>query len=151
MTNPTKKEKLNANYAVTRAVKTGSLVPAPCERCGKQLNDNGVRQIHAHHEDYSRPLDVVWLCAKCHGERHVEIRESVDVPEKARKLIDHLVYYGMTTAEIGERIGRTAESVRQVRRGDRKRFTEKADGRLIELFKIRHQDIIKSYREAARS
>jgi hypothetical protein len=26
--------------------------------------------IHAHHEDYSKPLEVVWLCAWCHKQRH---------------------------------------------------------------------------------
>ena len=28
------------------------------------------RALHGHHEDYSQPLEVVWLCAPCHGLRH---------------------------------------------------------------------------------
>jgi len=58
--------KQQARYAVWKAVRDGALVPGPCERCGKP---NG----HAHHEDYSKPLDVVWLCHRCHMRRHVEI------------------------------------------------------------------------------
>lgn len=34
--------------------------------CG---NDNA----EAHHEDYSKQLDVLWLCHKCHMRHHVGI------------------------------------------------------------------------------
>jgi hypothetical protein len=27
----------------------------------------------AHHEDYDKPLEVVWLCQPCHKQRHKEI------------------------------------------------------------------------------
>jgi hypothetical protein len=27
----------------------------------------------AHHEDYDRPLDVMWLCQPCHKQRHKEL------------------------------------------------------------------------------
>lgn len=54
-----------AQRAVAYALRTGKLVRRPCERCG------GV--AHAHHEDYLRPLDVLWLCAKHHVERHKEL------------------------------------------------------------------------------
>jgi len=46
----------------------GKLEKMPCERCGSSVN------VHAHHDDYSRPLDVMWLCAKHHKERHKELR-----------------------------------------------------------------------------
>jgi hypothetical protein len=62
---------------VRTAVKNGALVrPDGCSRCGRVPGpaSDGRSQIHAHHEDYSRPLDVVWLCAACH-------REETPLPE----------------------------------------------------------------------
>lgn len=56
-------EKIKAREAVSRAVKSGKLKRLPCEVCGDQNSQ-------AHHEDYSRPLDVVWLCRKHHRQRH---------------------------------------------------------------------------------
>ena len=56
-----------ARQIVYFAVKGGALTPGPCERCDKS-------PAQAHHEDYSKPLDVVWLCPPCHAQRHKEIR-----------------------------------------------------------------------------
>jgi len=55
-----------AHNAVARAVKSGKLVPQPCERCGRE-------DAMAHHESYDRPLDVVWLCQPDHKQRHKEM------------------------------------------------------------------------------
>jgi len=47
-------------------VKNGTLVrPTACGQCG---SDTGV--IHAHSDFYDRPLDVEWVCARCHGREH---------------------------------------------------------------------------------
>ena len=35
--------------------------PHTCSSCGKLCKAEG------HHEDYSRPLEVIWLCRKCHS------------------------------------------------------------------------------------
>lgn len=59
-----------ARIKVGNAIAKGKLKPKPCERCSFPFG------VHAHHEDYSKPLDVVWLCVKCHGERHREINEE---------------------------------------------------------------------------
>lgn len=55
--------------AVTKATRHGLLKKASevnCERCGKQ-------STHRHHEDYSKPLEVVYLCSRCHKQRHKEL------------------------------------------------------------------------------
>ena len=65
------KAKERARMAVTHAVEKGVLVREPCERCGADpINDMGLSLVHAHHPDYSKPLDVVWLCSACHGIEH---------------------------------------------------------------------------------
>lgn len=47
------------------AVETGKLVrPSECSKCHKE----GLP--HAHHEDYSKPYDVIWLCSTCHFYLH---------------------------------------------------------------------------------
>jgi hypothetical protein len=62
--------KVKAHQIVSSAIRSGSLIPQPCERCMRAIN------VHAHHEDYTKPLDVIWLCSTCHGARHREINED---------------------------------------------------------------------------
>lgn len=62
-------EKERAKQAVNRAIRNGSLVPQPCEVCGS-------KKVHAHHDEYSKPLDVKWLCPKDHASRHVQLRRK---------------------------------------------------------------------------
>lgn len=57
-------EKHRAREIVKAAKKNGKLIAKPCEVCGSK------DRIHAHHEDYSKPLNVKWLCAPCHIEAH---------------------------------------------------------------------------------
>ena len=58
-------EKFKARSAVSNAIRDGRLARgSECYFCGA-----GDR-LQAHHEDYDHPLDVVWLCAGCHGKLH---------------------------------------------------------------------------------
>lgn len=57
------KEKRYAQGRVSRAVRLGIIKRLPCEVCGDPNS-------HGHHHDYSKPLDVWWLCPKHHGEAH---------------------------------------------------------------------------------
>lgn len=56
-----------ARNAVANAVRDGKLKRQSCIICGSKDSE-------AHHEDYSKPLDIQWLCPKHHAERHREIR-----------------------------------------------------------------------------
>jgi hypothetical protein len=66
-------EKLKAHSAVSHAVRDGRLKrPDLCERCGRPGRPiaDGRAPIQAHHHDYSKPLEVEWLCIDCHGAEH---------------------------------------------------------------------------------
>lgn len=58
-----------AHSAVARAIRNGLLVRMPCIRCGEAKSV-------AHHEDYDKPLEVMWLCQPCHKQRHKELKEE---------------------------------------------------------------------------
>lgn len=63
--------KERARRMLRESVRAGKVAkPKQCEQCGA----NGV--IHGHHEDYSKPLDVQWLCVRCHGEAHRKYPED---------------------------------------------------------------------------
>jgi DNA-directed RNA polymerase subunit RPC12/RpoP len=53
-----------ARAQVTSAIRAGRLVRQPCEVCGAV-------KVDAHHDDYSRPLDVRWLCRAHHRQHHI--------------------------------------------------------------------------------
>ena len=52
-----------ARFAVHNATARGKLKKLPCEACGSE-------KVEAHHTDYSKPLDVMWLCRKHHADIH---------------------------------------------------------------------------------
>jgi hypothetical protein len=53
-------EKVQARWDANNKLKTGSR----CEYCGDTNN------LHKHHEDYTKPLEVVTLCNECHYKLH---------------------------------------------------------------------------------
>jgi hypothetical protein len=57
-------QRRRAVAAVNNAVRDGRLKREPCETCGSTTRVNG------HHHDYSKPLEVRWLCPPCHAAEH---------------------------------------------------------------------------------
>jgi RNA polymerase-binding transcription factor DksA len=57
------REKHAVHQMVYVAIKNGRLKRGNCEVCGKE-------RAFAHHDDYSKPLDVRWLCNYHHSEHH---------------------------------------------------------------------------------
>lgn len=54
-------ERALAYKVMWNAIRRGDLIrPPTCDRCGQETDVDG------HHTDYSRPLDVQWLCRSCH-------------------------------------------------------------------------------------
>jgi hypothetical protein len=64
-------EKFAARQAVRIALRKKELTRTPCVSCGNPRSQ-------AHHPDYSKPLDVVWLCARCHASAHSESLYAVN-------------------------------------------------------------------------
>ena len=61
-------EKRAAHVILGNAVRDGLVIkPEFCSKCGKKEVS---RRIHAHHHDYTKPVDVTWLCAQCHKDEH---------------------------------------------------------------------------------
>lgn len=61
------REKDNARSYAGIYKKRGKLVPQPCETCG-------FTDVQMHHDDYSKPLEVRWLCRECHLAHHQNVR-----------------------------------------------------------------------------
>ena len=61
-------QKLRARQKLRTEIKAGRISkPCTCDDCRQQFS---IAMIHGHHEDYSKPLEVNWLCPQCHADRH---------------------------------------------------------------------------------
>jgi hypothetical protein len=66
------REKVNAQCQLRDHVKRGNIIkPTTCSIC------NSDQWIEAHHADYTKPLEVVWLCKKCHVAIHKGLQDRV--------------------------------------------------------------------------
>lgn len=55
--------KAKARQACRGKIKSGEIQKLPCRECGS-------KNSQAHHDDYSKPFDVIFLCPKHHSELH---------------------------------------------------------------------------------
>ena len=57
----------SARHVLAKAIRHGKITkPARCSKCQRECVPDG------HHIDYSRPLDVIWLCRQCHSAEHTK-------------------------------------------------------------------------------
>ena len=61
-----KTARARARWTANNAIRDGVIQREPCEECGAE-------ESQSHHDDYSKPLDVRWLCRKCHWDHHRRI------------------------------------------------------------------------------
>lgn len=70
-----------AHQIVSDRVRRGKLFkPNKCADCGVECSP------HAHHSDYQKPLDVLWVCRRCHANIHKQILRS------KKHQLDNIVY-----------------------------------------------------------
>jgi hypothetical protein len=63
--------RVRANGLINERIKAGTLKrPDSCQQCGK------AGRVDAHHEDYSKPDAVEFLCRSCHMKRHHKPRKQ---------------------------------------------------------------------------
>lgn len=63
--------KNNAHNMVNNAIRDKKLFKQPCEICRRE-------PVHAHHDDYRKPLNIRWLCVYHHNEWHKENGEALN-------------------------------------------------------------------------
>lgn len=56
-------EKKKAWGILNKEIKNGKIVKQPCIVCANKI-------VQGHHEDYNKPLEVVWLCSTHHKDVH---------------------------------------------------------------------------------
>lgn len=56
-----------AYHKLNGALKRGKIEKEKCFFCNNPKTES-------HHYDYSKPLDVIWICTKCHGKLHILLR-----------------------------------------------------------------------------
>ena len=72
-------QKRKAQVYLGNAVRDGRIFkPSICSHCGQE------KRIQGHHWSYDREhwLDVVWLCAACHGEEHRRLNDLGRDPDQ---------------------------------------------------------------------
>jgi len=63
--------KYRAHTLVGNAIREGKLFKMPCEKCCST-------DVHAHHDDYAKPLNIRWLCPAHHKAWHDENGEGLN-------------------------------------------------------------------------
>jgi len=51
---------------VRNRIQNGTLVRGDCVYCGE-------KNAHAHHENYARPYEIVWVCQRHHSDIHLGV------------------------------------------------------------------------------
>lgn len=120
------REKSKAHEMVAAAIKKGVLSkPSECERCRKEA------RLHGHHEDYSKPLCVIWLCNSCHAREHgfpppsAPIKYLKGEANPASKLsrtqvaeIKSRLLLGESMCKMGREYGVSESLIRQIKKGE---------------------------------
>jgi hypothetical protein len=111
-------DKVKIHGIVAKAVKSGELEkPDVCSECGV-----GGR-IQGHHEDYDKPLEVIWLCQKCHMGKHKKggpwylslpsVKEIPDITKMDECLLEDYIFCTYSLSEQEDLLrGKTKRTIK---------------------------------------
>ena len=98
--------KKSARMQARNAIRRGEIErPDRCSFCSQ------IGKVHAHHADYDKPLNIVWLCASCHGMFHR--LERAPTPRKRTReemmalFKKHTHPFSISINELAKRLGIT--------------------------------------------
>jgi hypothetical protein len=82
---------MDARDILTQAISTGAIKPQRCRDCGASKADG-------HHPDYTKPLEVIWLCRKHHVAEHRRLRlAGIEIP--GREALGRVMTFRTTPAD----------------------------------------------------
>ena len=68
------KDKAHAENLLNNAIRDKKIIrPNECSVCHK------ICIPHGHHFDYTKPLEVIWVCPACHSKIHKELRQKARI------------------------------------------------------------------------
>lgn len=108
-------DKYKAHQIVQNALRNKSLVKLPCIICGEI-------KVQAHHEDYTKPLEIIWFCHKHHVEHHYkkEVKpKRVKKDKNAEKVYNNILIpeaiklreQGLTYSKIAKKLNYSASQI----------------------------------------
>ena len=119
---PEAKRRSKARSYLNTYLRRGKITKGPCADCGGS-------EVEAHHADYSKPLEVTWLCRECHMKRHgVNVlrcakasKADIGKPAELYEFYRLLAARGESTNTLAKKIGQSGGAVRRVLVGLRRR------------------------------
>jgi hypothetical protein len=109
---------------LNNALEQGKIIrPQVCSKCKEDPGTDalGRSRIEGHHPDHSKPLEVIWLCDRCHKEETPRARgERVwasRFTENQVRCVRKLLASGKGVNEIGRMFGVTHKAVSDIRDG----------------------------------
>lgn len=133
-------DKVEAYKQVRTAIRKGILIrPLICERCllRPKLCRDGRSSIQAHHHDYTKPLEVEWICIQCHRDETPYPKNpgapvfgskngQAKLSEDQVKSIVEMINRGMSSVKISPLFGVSRWTVSRIANGTR--WTKVASG-----------------------